>query len=111
MSATAETARDVIARIRRNQKERDFCLAVLDLWARVQEQGIEVGRVASFGFDSRALTEKQKWDFHRRRSYYIETLPSGEKRLRFYNYVRHHDGGMTRLDPMLEAVYEDEFED
>ena len=40
--ATAETARDVIARIRRNERERDYCLAVLDLWAQVQEQGIEI---------------------------------------------------------------------
>ena len=59
MNATAETARDVIDRIRRNERERDYCLAVLDLWAQVQEQGIEIGRVASFGFDSRVLTEKR----------------------------------------------------
>jgi hypothetical protein len=106
MSATAETARDVIDRIRRNERERDYCLTVLDLWAQVQEQGIEIGRVASFGFDSRVLTEKEERDFHRRMENYIETMPSGKKRPRVYNYVRHHDGGMTRLDPMLKAVHE-----
>lgn len=42
MSATAETSRDVIARIRRNERERAYCLAVLDLWAKVQEQGIDI---------------------------------------------------------------------
>ena len=106
MTATAETARDVIARIRRNERERAYCLAVLDLWAQVQEQGIEISRVASFGFDSRILTDPQKRRFHQRMGEYIETLPSGKHRPLAYNYVRHHDGGVTRLDPMLKAVYE-----
>jgi hypothetical protein len=103
----SETARDVIARIRRNEKERAFCLAALDLWAQVQEQGIEISRVASFGFDSRILTEKQKQDFRRHQGNYIQTLLSGGKRLLVYNYVKHHDGGITRLDPMLKAVHAD----
>lgn len=107
MSDTKETARDVIARIRRLECERAYCLAALDLWAQVQEQGIEISRVASFGFDSRGLTEKEDRDFRRNFSKYIETLPSGTKRPRVYNYVHHHDGGMTRLNPMLKAVYED----
>lgn len=102
-----ETATDVLDRIRRNRREQDYCLAVLDLWAQAQEQGIDISRVASFGFDSRALTERQKRDFHRCVGSYIETLPCGKKRPCVYNYVRHHDGGVTRLDPMLKAVYED----
>jgi hypothetical protein len=107
MSTASETARDVIARIRRNVRERDYCLAVLDLWAQVQEQGIDISRVASFGFDSRALTAQEDRRFRRDFHAYIETLPSGKKRPLVYNYVRHHDGGITRLDPMLQAVYED----
>ena len=68
--------------------------------------------MASFGFDSSILTAgpKRVWRFHRNRRMddpYIETLPNGGHRLKVYNYVRHHDGGVTRLDPMLEAVYED----
>jgi hypothetical protein len=111
MSAIAETARDVIDRIRRNDREREYCLAVLDLWAQVQEQGIEIERVASFGFDRSILTEGQKrvWRFHQSRRSddpYVEKRPNGGYRLKVYNYVRHHDGGITRLDPMLEAVYE-----
>ena len=109
--STAETARDVIGRIRRNEREREYCLAVLDLWAQVQEQGIDIERVESFGFDTSILPEREKrpWRFyqHRRPDPYVETLPSGEKRLRVYNYVRHHDGGITRLDPILKAVHED----
>ena len=106
MSVTGETARDVIARIRRNDRERDFCLEVLDLWAQVQAQGIDIEHVASFGFDSRILTEQEKRLFRQRTADYIETLPSGKKRPRVFNYVRAHDGGITRLDPMLKAVYE-----
>ena len=34
-----ETARDVLASIRRKQKEREYLLAVLDLWAQVAETG------------------------------------------------------------------------
>ena len=101
-----ETARDVMASIRRKQKEREYLLAVLELWAQVQEQGIAIAQVASFGFDSRVLTPREGRDFHRRFSEYIERLPSGKTRPCFYNYVRHHDGGMTRLEPMLRAVYE-----
>ena len=111
MSAIAETARDVIDRIRRNDREREYCLAVLDLWAQVQEQGIEIERVASFGFDRSILTEKETRArrgacLGGRPDPYTETLPSGKIRLRVYNYVRHHDGGITRLDPMLKAVHE-----
>jgi hypothetical protein len=101
-----ETATNVLARIRRNRKEQDYCLAVLDLWAQVQDQGIDISRVASFGFDSRVLTEQEKRNFHRNISSYIDTLPNGAKRPRVYTHVRHHDGGITRLDPMLKAVYE-----
>jgi len=103
-------AQEIIARIRSREKERAYCLAVLDLWAQVQAQGINIERVKSFGFDSRALTPQQKIERFRRPGCdpFIETLASGMKRLRVYNYVRHHDGGMTRLDPMLAAVYEEE---
>ena len=107
MSATAETARDIVARIRRNQREREHCLAVLDLWAQVQEQGIEVEQVASFGLDSRILSPSEGRLFRRDFGAYVETLPSGQKRPRVYNYVRHHDGSTAPLDPMLQAVYED----
>jgi hypothetical protein len=107
MGASAETARDVIARIRRNQRDRDYCLAVLDLWAQVQEQGIEIGQVESFGFDTRILSPSEERLFRRDFGAYVETLPSGQKRPCFYNYVRRCDGSATPLDPMLKAVYED----
>ena len=111
MSAIAETARDVIDRIRRNDREREYCLAVLDLWAQVQEQGIEIERVASFGFDRSILTEGQKRGRASikaggRMTPISRSCPMASYRLAVYNYVRHHDGGITRLDPMLEAVYE-----
>lgn len=107
---SAKTARNIIARIRHNEQERAYCLAVLDLWAQVQGQGINISRVASFGFDPKTLTADQKRQ-HKVRCAddpFVERLPDGKLRPRFYNYVRHHDGGVTRLDPMLPAVYERE---
>lgn len=110
MSVTAETARNVIARIQRNERERSYCLAVLDLWAQVQDQGIDIGRVASFGYDPRAVTPAQKRQHKAYGTFdpFVERLPTGALRPRFYNYVRHHDGGKTRLDPMLPAVHKQE---
>ena len=55
-----ETALDVMARIKRNSREREFCLAVLDLWANVQAQGIEIESVDKFGYDPKRLTNADK---------------------------------------------------
>ncbi len=103
-------AQEIIARIRRREKKRAYCLTILDLWAQVQTQGINIERVKSFGLDTRVLTPQQKIERCRRPGCdpFIETLASGTKRPRVYNYVRHHDGGITRLGPMLAAVYEEE---
>ena len=49
----SETATDILDRIERNRREQDYCYAVLDLWARVQNQGIEIASVESFGLDTR----------------------------------------------------------
>jgi hypothetical protein len=100
-----DTARDLIAHIRQLQRERDYCLAVLDLWAQVQEQGIDVGSAASFGFDSSLLSPSEARLFHNRMHEYIETLRSGKRRPLVYNFIR-RDGVVTRLNPMLKAVYE-----
>ena len=55
-----ETALDVMARIKRNSREREFCLAVLDLWANVQAQGVEIESVDKFGYDPKRLTNADK---------------------------------------------------
>ena len=102
-----ETARVLIAHIRQLQREREYCLAVLDLWAQVQEQGIDVGSAASFGFDSNLLSLSEARLFHNRMHEYIETLRSGKKRPMVYNYIRRGET-VTRLNPMLKAVYETE---
>ena len=108
----AETARDVIARIRRKRREQDYCLAVLDLWAQVQGQGIEVSRVASFGFDSRIFDAEARVEIPPELRQVHRDLAHGRRTgPRLDTYVRHHDGGMTRLDPMLQAVYEPETEE
>ena len=62
--------------------------------------------MASFGFDSRILTERRRSDgFHQRSvASTSRRCPPASTGRCVYNYVRHHDGGVTRLDPMLKAV-------
>ncbi len=107
----SETATDILERIERNRREQDYCYAVLDLWARVQNQGIEIASVESFGLDTRLLSPREKAQAARARLYrqddpFVERLPTGGHRLKVYNYVRHHDGTTTRLTPMLKAVHQ-----
>lgn len=102
---------NTIDRIKAREKERAYLLAQLDLWAKVKAQGIEPDTVRSFGFDTRLLTQEQKRQWHRPHRVgeldpYIETLRTGKTRPKVFNYVRHHDGSQTVLDPVLEAVYE-----
>jgi hypothetical protein len=101
------SATELIAKIRRNQQERDFCLAVLNMWAQVQEQGIVIDTVSSFGFDSRILTQSENKLFHARMNEYIETGRSGAKRPLVYTHVTLKDGSKTKLTPMISAVYEE----
>jgi hypothetical protein len=101
----AETATEIIDRIKAREQERAYLLDQLALWAKAQEQGIGSDSVRAFGFDSQLLTEPQKRDFHRRMGVYIETLRSGRKRPVLFNCVWYHDGSQTRLNPMLKAVY------
>jgi len=104
------TVQEVIDRITACEKERAYLLAVLDLWVKAQDQGIDSDTVRGFGFDSRLLTPVQ-----RRRQFvptqpgvnqYIEVLRTGRRRPRLFNYVWHHDDSQTILNPMLKAVYE-----
>ena len=91
---------------------------MLDLWANVQAQGIEIESVDKFGYDPKRLTKADKAKRPHRARFYVRNgsnpdpfvvrLPNGGHRLTVYNYVRHHDGTTTTLAPMLKAVYEDE---
>ena len=64
----SETATDILERIERNRREQDYCYAVLDLWAKVQNQGIEIASVESFGLDTRLLSPREKARAARARS-------------------------------------------
>ena len=117
MTQTKESALDVMARIKRNSREREFCLAILDLWANVQAQGILIESVDKFGYDPKLLTRAGKVQVMKARLLrrdgsnpdpFVEQLPNGARRVKVYNYVRHFDGTTTQLEPMLTAVYEDE---
>jgi hypothetical protein len=110
----SETATDVMDRIKRNNCERSYCLAVLDLWANVQTQGIAIESVDKFGFDPGLLSkaDKAKMDkarIIRQADPFVEHLPNGGHRLKVYNYIRHHNGSITQLEPMLKAPYRDEY--
>jgi hypothetical protein len=99
------TAQDVVARIKAREQERAYLLALLDLWAQAQAQGVEPETVRGFGFDSRLLTPEQKRRSRGAESF-IEVLRNGRRRPRMFNCVWHHDGSQTALNPMLKAVYE-----
>jgi len=106
----SETALDVLDRIERNIRERDYCLAVLRLWAEAQAQGFDPETVEAFGFDPKLLTGKDK------RAYYSSPFPgsvggpfvqrrkNGSYRTLMHNYIRLKDGTIKPLNPMLKAV-------
>ena len=96
-------ATNVLARLRQRYRERDYCLAVLDLWAGVKMQGIESETVECFGFDEKLLT---RWEWLTR-DRFLERLPTGKLRPVYHNYVRLHDDTIVPLNPRLRAVYED----
>ncbi len=107
-----EKATDVLKRIKRNTQSRDYCLAVLDLWAHVQEQGIEIEAVESFGFDEKFLSAADKQKAHKhwlrtQSNLFVTRLPNGRHRLNVYNYVRLKDGSVVTLSPVLDAPPDD----
>jgi hypothetical protein len=98
-----ETPQGIMARIQSREKERAYCLAVLDLWVQVQAQGIKPEAVQSFGFADTLLTEAQKRQRYFRKirlgaDPYVERLPNGGERLRVYNYIRLKDGTTRQLN-------------
>lgn len=107
---------ETIDRIRARDRERQFLLAELELWAQVEKQGIDPETVDVFGFDLSALTSKQKREFDKqyRRTgvspHTGERLPDGRYRAKVHNYVRLKDGSRVLLDPILKAVHKDDFE-
>jgi hypothetical protein len=102
----------LLARIKQTRKEQDYCYAVLDLWAGVQAQNIEIESVKAFGFDPKLLSRQEQAKANRARIQqgdpFVDRLPNGKLLPRFHNYVRHHDGSTTQLNPMLKAVYKDD---
>jgi hypothetical protein len=98
----------------------DRLYRMLDLWAAVEAQGVDVDTVETLGFDRARVTLRQRMDIRRcaihggrdpisgviERSgllYAGERLPNGHYVPTVYNFVRHKDGRTTLLDPMLKA--------
>ena len=106
-----ETASDVVACIRQKDRERDYCLAVLELWAQVQAQGIEPETVEAFGFDPKLLTGRDKLIYYQPLfpggglgGPFVERRRNGSHRTLVHNYVRLKDGSIRSLNPMLKAI-------
>jgi hypothetical protein len=89
---------ELLASIRAKRAEQAKCLAELDLWAAVQAQGIDIGTVATFGFKPEWLTRIERAQRDRARQTWRPD-PFTET----YNFVRHKDGTVTRLQPSLRA--------
>lgn len=107
------SAVDLIDAIRQKERERQYCLDVLDLWARTADQGIDINTVKSFGFDEKLLAaaDRSKREFAVRLQKpdpFVARMPNGSYKLLAYNYVRHFDGSQTTLNPPLKAPHEPE---
>ena len=94
----------------------------LALWESVKAQGIDINTVETFGFDEKLLTKAQKFEIKRAsvrgqrdpvsgvhehntvHPFCGNRLAHGPYVSRVFNYVRHHDGSTTTLNPMLKAV-------
>lgn len=105
-----------IDRIRARDAERRYLLAVLELWAQAEKQGIDPETVEAFGYDPKLLTPQQKREVERKRQrtgidpHTGKRLENGHYRSKVHNYVRFKDGSRVLLDPILKAVHKDDFE-
>ena len=89
-------AQELLASIHVKRAEQAKCLAELDLWAAVQAQGIDIGTVATFGF-------KPEWITRIERAQQMNAVQcrKPDPMIGMYNFVRHRDGIITRLQPTL----------
>ncbi|MEN6367717.1 MAG: hypothetical protein ABFC88_12975 [Thermoguttaceae bacterium] len=97
---------DILESINKKSRECDYLLAVLDLWAQVEAQGIAPETVASFGFDPKLLEGKDARDYRNCRDRFVNPhrQPDNTYRTYYHNFVRLNDGSIQPLDPILKAV-------
>ncbi len=110
----AETALDILGRIKSKRSEQAFCYSQLEMWAKVKTQGIDVDSVLSFGYREKNHTTADKKELlaalrQTQSNPFVRRMPNGSYRVLFFNYVRHHDGTMTVLNPKIKAPYADDF--
>ena len=109
-----ETVQDVLARIKSKRSEQAFCYAQLEMWAKVKAQGIDIDTVAMFGYSEKHHTAADKKELQAawrqaQINPFVCRMPNGSFRVLFFNFVRHHDGSITVLNPKIKAPYADEF--
>jgi hypothetical protein len=110
----AETALDVLDRIKKNRSEQAFCYAQLEMWAKVKAQGIDIDTVATFSYSEKHHTSADKKELQTawrqtQSNPFVRRMPNGSYRVLFFNFVRHHDGSITVLNPKIKAPYADDF--
>ena len=101
---------ELVESLEEKNKERDYLISVLKLWAHVQEQGIDPDNVDTFGYSPMYLTPEQKKQWHqkcvrsgvpsRAHTYYLTFADYREVPM-VHNYVRLKTGEVKVLDPML----------
>jgi len=110
----AETALDTLDCIKQNRSEQAFCYAQLEMWAKVKAQGIDIDTVDKFGYSEKNHTAADKKELQAawrqtQSNPFVRRMPNGSHRVLFFNYVKHHDGSMTVLNPKIKAPYADDF--
>ena len=93
---------ELIESIRVKNRERDYLLDSLKLWAQAEAQGIDLNDGGSFWLDTRMFDRREQTrylhgEFTRRK-------PSGAVCLLMYNFFRYPDGRVVQLNPMLNPM-------
>ena len=95
--------------IKEKQLKQAEYIAQLDLWAAVQEQGIAIDSVDTFGFEPKWMTRIERCQRLNAQRKFMPNpfdgpmLANGHCTCTVYNYVKHKDGTITRLRPTLRA--------
>jgi len=109
---------EILDRLEAKNKEQAELLAVLRMWSKVQEQGIDPEEVQSFAFDPNLLTHQERQTCMRRNrllgicgignnpyNFPIVTNEAGQQMIRplKYNVVIMKDGSRKTLNPIVES--------
>lgn len=93
----------VIDLIRVKSRERDYLLALLELWVQAEAQGIDSSDGGSFGLDTQLFGPKERSRYQR--GEFTQRDNTGVVCVLMYNFFCYSDGRVIALNPMLKAVH------